>query len=104
MGVIMRVRTLATITTPQGEVPPGKVITIPDAVFDRLAGKVEVVNDSPGAVTASCRIDGDVCRIQYGPLLYQQYRHMHGEQIDVDGVPVTLHILNGPDSTTTFSS
>jgi hypothetical protein len=37
----MRVRTIAVVTTPRGEIPPGKIITIPDEVLDRLKGKVE---------------------------------------------------------------
>ena len=90
----MRVRTLATITTPQGEVHAGKIITIPNAALDRLKGKVEIVTDTPGAVisSASCRIDGDTCRIQYTPDLFKQHGHRHGETITVDGVPVKLII------------
>ena len=41
MAVI--VRTLETIMTPGGEVPPGKVISIPDEVCGRLQGKVESI-------------------------------------------------------------
>jgi hypothetical protein len=92
MGVIMRVRTLATISTPQGEVHAGKIITIPEAAFDRLKGKVEVVTDTPGESIATARIGGDTCLIRYTPDLYQQHRHRNGEQITVDGAPVKLII------------
>ena len=44
----MKVRTLATVTTPAGEIPAGEIITIPDTVLDRLKGKVEVVQLTPG--------------------------------------------------------
>jgi hypothetical protein len=90
--MVLRVRTLATVTTPAGEIPAGELITIPDAVYDRLKAKVEIVTDSPGETIATCQITGDVCRITYSRELYQQHRHRDGERIDVDGVPLTLRI------------
>ena len=90
----MRVRTLATITTPQGTIPPGEIVSVPDAVLDRLRGKVEMIADTPRTVlsSASCRIDGDTCRIRYTPDLYRASRHRDGEIINIEGVPLTLRI------------
>ncbi len=86
----MRVRTLATVTTPAGEIPAGELITIPDAVYDRIKEKVEIVTDSPESVT--CQITGDVCRIVYSRDLYQKHRHRDGEALDIDGRRLTLRI------------
>ncbi len=71
----MRVRTLATVTTPAGIVPPGVIITIPDTVLDRLSGKVEII-PTPEP-TEICRCCGGtdiwqgrgkrVCRVCHPP-------------------------------------
>jgi hypothetical protein len=89
----MRVRTLATVTTPAGEISAGELITIPDAVYERLRGKVEIVTDTHRECV-TCRIAGDVCLIVYPPELYQQHHHRDGEQIEVDGQTFTLRIVN----------
>jgi hypothetical protein len=90
----MRVRTLATVTTPQGEVPAGKIITIPDEVFARLAGKVEVIFDTPGQSTATARMIGNECHISYSPDLFRLHGHRDGEKVDINGVPLTLRITS----------
>jgi hypothetical protein len=48
--------------------------------------------DIPGESMASCRIDGDTCRIQYTQDIYQQHRQRDGQTITVDDVPVKLII------------
>jgi hypothetical protein len=47
---------------------------------------------TPGASSASCRIDGDTCRIQYSPDLFQQHRHQNGKQTTVDGISAKIII------------
>lgn len=42
----MRVRTLLEIQTPQGIIPTGQILTISDAAFKRLAGKVEPIHQA----------------------------------------------------------
>lgn len=41
----MKVRTLQSLTTPRGEIPAGKIITIPEHLAERLKGKIEPVTD-----------------------------------------------------------
>ncbi len=40
------VRALVSIQTTKGIIPPGRIITIPDAVLDRLKGKVEIIGET----------------------------------------------------------
>lgn len=42
----MRVRTIQVINKAQGEIPVGKIITIPEHLAERLKGKVEPVADT----------------------------------------------------------
>ena len=98
--MVLRVRTLATVNTPAGEVPAGEIITIPDAVYDRLRDKVEIVTDPPGGgitttdspESVTAQIIGNVCRIVYAPDQYQKHRHRDGETLDIDGRRLTLRI------------
>lgn len=62
----MRVWTLATIETPRGEVPAGKIITIPDEAFEQLRGKVEVVTDGRDKITY-CPTTGCWCLARLPP-------------------------------------
>ena len=86
----MIVKALVDIPSKKGTITAGKVFTIPDAIIDRIKGKVEVIPS--GEPVASCKITGDECHIEYAPTLYQKYRHRDGEQIDVEGVLLTLRI------------
>jgi hypothetical protein len=39
----MNVRTLTPLSTPQGEIPAGKIVSIPDHLLEKLRGRVEPV-------------------------------------------------------------
>jgi hypothetical protein len=49
----MNVRVLVDIQTTKGTIPAGRIITIPDEVFGKLCGKVEVITDTPATDPAT---------------------------------------------------
>lgn len=51
----MKVRTLEPLNTPQGEIPAGRIISIPDNLLERLRGKVEPLPSPAPSTTATER-------------------------------------------------
>lgn len=61
----MKVRTLEAIATPQGKIPAGQIISIPDHLLERLRGKVEPMQaevvPEPQGDPVHCRFWFQVC-------------------------------------------